>query len=103
MLYAVVSSLLAIRRTARPDADQVLGARANGQRRGGRVPSVEARQLVRFLRAQRLLAGQRAQAVDPLEDRRMRREEPRRARLELLDGVREVQVLRPAVGDLEHL
>ncbi len=46
---------------------------------------------------------QLAQAVDPLDDVRVRREQRGRALLELLDRVREVQVLRGAVRDLEHL
>ena len=44
-----------------------------------------------------------AQAVDPVEDRRMGRDQARRARLELLDRVREVHVLGRPVGDLEDL
>ena len=49
------------------------------------------------------VAGQLAQAIDPVEDGRMGRHQARRALLELLDRVREVHVLRAAVGDLEHL
>ena len=66
--------------------------RTRGRSAAGRVGRVERR-----------LAGQLAQPVDPVEDRRVGREQPRRALLELLDRVREVQVLGRPVGDLEHL
>src|SRR6266550_5038437 len=65
--------------------------------------SVEAGQLGCLLALERLVAGQLPEAVDPVERRRMRREEAARSLLELLDRVREVHVLRRAVGDFEDL
>ena len=49
------------------------------------------------------LRGQHAEAGDAVDGRRMGRHEVRRALLELLDGIREVHVLRAAVGYLENL
>jgi hypothetical protein len=50
---------------------------------------------------QRRLAGELAEPVDPLDDRWVRREEPGPSVLELLDRVREVEVLGRPVRHLE--
>ena len=67
------------------------------------IPRVQPRQAGRLAARERRLAGQLAESIDPVEDRRMGVHQARRARLELLDRVREVHVLRAAVGDLEDL
>src|SRR3954469_9327168 len=98
---------------SRPDGQPAVGCPSAGgtipraspgeQRRDLPAPLFQPSQRRRVGRLERRVPGQLAKAIDPVEDRRMGRHQPRRARLELLDRVGEIHVLRPAIRDLEHL
>src|SRR5664280_1606343 len=75
---------------ARPPDRAWPGGLAGRTQRAGRI------------RTQRRLAGQLAQAVDPVDERRVGREERARVRVELHQRVVEVEVLGGRVGFLHH-
>src|SRR5262245_49049457 len=79
---------------------RLAGAATNGRSASALVEPGQGR---RLRGTERRITGQLAQPIDPVEDRWMGVHQPRRARLELLDRVGEVHVLRAAIGDLEYL
>ena len=92
-------------RGATPAAGTVRAAGAGGSgRRSGRTRGGRGREAQHDLGVvDRRLALQGAQAVDPVEDGRVGREQVRLLARHALDRVLEVQVLGRAVGDLERL